>query len=640
MNNKFYITTSIAYASKKPHVGNTYEVVFADAIARFKRLKGFDVFFCTGTDEHGLKIEELARKNSTEPQKYVDDISQQIKCIWDKMGVSYDCFIRTTNKSHVKAVRDIFRKLYENGDIYKSKYEGWYCVPCESFWTDGQLIDGKCPDCAREVRKTKEDAYFFKTSKYVDRLVQYIKNNMDFIAPKSRENEIVNNFLKPGLQDLCVSRNSFKWGISVDFDPDHVVYVWLDALVNYITALGYDIYEPGQQFKKFWPADLHIIGKDILRFHTIYWPMILMALDLPMPKRIFGHPWLLAGESKMSKSVGNVMYADDLCELFSVDSLRFYLLSAMPYAHDGSITYKNIISTFNSDLANTLGNLVKRTFDMIHKYFDGVLPEPDAEGGVDDDLRSFALESVEKYENLMDECKVSEAVFVVMSLARRCNKYIDETAPWLLAKTDESRKRLKTILYNLAESIRFIGVMLLPIMPKVAGDILDKIHSFNNDFSFLKSFGILKANVKIEKSDVLFQRIDESKKLDEIKKFNENVYGNSTKLPENVVTIEDFSKVDLKVFEVLDCEKIEKSRKLLKLRLSGANEIRQVVSGIAKWYEPCDLIGKKVVVVSNLKPVKLCGEESQGMILAADVNENEARVLFVDESVPNGSSIH
>ncbi len=640
MNKKFYITTAITYASRKPHVGNTYEIIFSDAIARFKRMQGYDVHFCTGTDEHGQKIEELAKKEGIEPKKYVDMISSQIKEIWDKMNASYDTFIRTTDKHHIDVVQKIFKKLYDNGDIYLSKYEGWYCIPCESFWTDTQLVDGKCPDCHRKVNKTKEDAYFFRMSKYQGKLMKYIRDNIDFIMPKSRENEIINNFLKPGLQDLCISRKSFKWGIPVSFDPDHVVYVWLDALVNYITAIGYDPDRSSDKFQNLWPADLHVIGKDILRFHTVYWPIILMALDLPLPKQIFGHPWLLAGTSKMSKSVGNVMYADDLSELFSVDAIRFYLLSSMPYSHDGSITYDTIISTWNSELANTLGNLVKRTCDMICKYFDGVIPEVDVETELDDELKSFCVSSFKKYEKLMNEYKVSDAIFAVMSLARRANKYIDETTPWILIKDTKDHGRLKTVLYNLMESIRFISVMLKPIMPQAAEDILKQICSDYNSFDSLKQFGKLKSGVKIEKPQILFNRIDEAKKLKEIEQFNHDNNAELESLPENLITINDFSKVSLKVFEVLECEKLKKSKKLLKLYLDGGNKQIQVVSGIANWYEPEALIGKKVIVVANLKPAKICGEESQGMILAADASEDDVRVIFVDSSVPNGSEIH
>lgn len=640
MNKKFYITTAITYASRKPHVGNTYEIIFSDAIARFKRMQGYCVHFCTGTDEHGQKIEELAKKEGIAPQKYVDMISSQIKGIWDKMNISYDTFIRTTDKYHVDVVQKIVKKLYDKGDIYLSKYEGWYCVPCESFWTDSQLVDGKCPDCHRKVNRTKEDSYFFKMSKYQSKLIQHIKNNAGFIMPKSREKEIINNFLKQGLQDLCISRNSFKWGIPVSFDPDHVVYVWLDALVNYITAIGYDPNKPSDKFKNVWPADLHVIGKDILRFHTIYWPIILMALDLPLPKQIFGHPWLLAGESKMSKSIGNVMYADDLSELFSVDAIRFYLLNSMPYSHDGSITYDTIISTWNSELANTLGNLVKRTCDMICKYFNSVIPAVDVETELDDELKAFAISSFEKYEKLMDEYKVSDAIFVVMSLARRSNKYIDETTPWLLIKNEQDHGKLQTVLYNLMECIRFIGVMLKPIMPKIAEDILNQICSDDNSFDSLKQFGILKSGIKIEKPQILFNRIDEDKKLKEIEQLNKEFKTGSESLPENIITIKDFSKVSLKVFEVVECAKIKKSKKLLKLCLDGGNEKRQVVSGISEWYEPDDLVGRKVIVVVNLKPAKLCGEESQGMILAADASEDDVRVIFVDSSIPNGSDIH
>lgn len=637
MGEKFYLTTAITYASRKPHIGNTYEIILTDAIARFKRMQGFDVHFCTGTDEHGQKVEDLAKNEALKPQQYVDRVSSEIKRIWDLMGSSYDTFIRTTDKYHVKTVQKIFNKLYNQGDIYKGKYKGWYCVPCESFWTDNQLVGGKCPECGREVKKTEEDAYFFRMSKYQDRLMEHIKNNCDFIVPKSRENEMINNFLKPGLQDLCVSRTSFKWGIPVDFDPKHVVYVWIDALANYITAIGYDPDNPSEEFKKLWPADLHVIGKDILRFHTIYWPIMLMALDLPLPKKIFGHPWLLSGESKMSKSVGNVIYADELSEMFSVDAVRFYLLSNMPYAQDGSITYENIIATWNSELANTLGNLVKRTGDMIYKYFDGVVPNPGIEQELDKNLKDFAMSAFEKYISLMDSFKTADAIDCIMSLARRCNKYIDETAPWVLIKDESKHEMLATVLYNLLEGIRFISVMLLPIMPTTADEILNQIGNPARTFESLKSFGSIKSGIKIKKPKVLFSRLDEEKKLKEIEdKISAN---NKKSTPENVITIDQFSNVELKVFEVISCEKIEKSKKLLKLQLDGGNEKRQVVSGISAWYEPEELVGKKVIVVSNLKPVKLCGELSQGMILSADISEDDVKVIFVDKSVPNGTKL-
>ncbi|MDE5600750.1 MAG: methionine--tRNA ligase [Oscillospiraceae bacterium] len=637
MGEKFYLTTAITYASRKHQKGNTYEIILTDAIARFKRMQGFDVHFCTGTDEHGQKVEDLAKNEGLKPQQYVDRVSSEIKRIWDLMESSYDTFIRTTDKHHVKTVQKIFNKLYNQGDIYKDKYKGWYCVPCESFWTDNQLVDGKCPECGREVKKTEEDAYFFRMSKYQDRLMEHIKNNRDFIVPKSRENEMINNFLKPGLQDLCVSRTSFKWGIPVDFDSKHVVYVWIDALANYITAIGYDPDNPSEEFKKLWPADLHVIGKDILRFHTIYWPIMLMALGLPLPKKIFGHPWLLSGESKMSKSIGNVIYADELSEMFSVDAVRFYLLSNMPYAQDGSITYENIIATWNSELANTLGNLVKRTGDMIYKYFDGVAPNPGSEQELDKNLKDFAMSAFTKYIDLMDSFKTADAIDCIMAVARRCNKYIDETTPWLLIKDESKHEMLATVLYNLLEGIRFISVMLLPIMPTTADEILNQIGNPTKTFESLKSFGNIKSGIKIKKPKVLFSRLDEEKKLKEIE--NAISVKNEKIKPENVITIDKFSNVELKVYEVIYCEKIEKSKKLLKLQLDGGNEKRQVVSGISAWYEPEELVGKKVIVVSNLKPVKLCGELSQGMILSADISEDDVKVIFVDTSVPNGTKL-
>lgn len=642
MKEKFYLTTAIAYASRKPHIGNTYEIVFADAIARFKRMQGYDVHFVTGTDEHGQKVEELAKEADISPQEYVDGVSKEIKAIWDLMGATYDTFIRTTDDYHEKIVQKIFKKLYDQGDIYKSEYEGLYCVPCESFFTETQLVDGKCPDCGRPVVPTKEEAYFFKMSKYQDRLMEHIQSHPEFIQPKSRENEMVNNFLKPGLQDLCVSRTSFSWGVPVDFDPKHVVYVWLDALTNYITALGYDPDGSSETFQKYWPADLHIIGKDILRFHTIYWPIMLMALDLPLPKQIFGHPWLLSGQDKMSKSLGNVIYADDLSRQFSMEAVRFYLLSEMPYAQDGTITYENIIARYNSELANTLGNLVNRTVTMVNKYFDGVVCEPVASEELDGQLASAALAAVERFVSCMNEYKTADAIGAVMGFARRCNKYIDETMPWALAKDEEKRERLGTVLYNLLEGIRYIAVMLTPFMPDTAKDILGQINTEIDTLDSLKQFGQLKAGAVVGQPKVLFGRIDEAKKLEELmaEAAKNQAPSKEEEVPQGVViSIDDFAKVELCVAQIKECEKVEKADKLLKLQLDDGKGGRQVVSGIAKWYTPEELIGKKVIVVSNLKPAKLRGIESQGMILAADGSKKEAKVLFVDESIPNGAKI-
>lgn len=648
MKEKFYLTTAIAYASRKPHIGNTYEIVFADAVARFKRMQGYDVHFVTGTDEHGQKVEDLAKESGISPKQYVDSVAGEIKTIWDLMDSTYDTFIRTTDDYHERVVQKIFKKLYDQGDIYKSEYQGLYCVPCESFFTETQLVDGKCPDCGREVVPTKEEAYFFKMSKYQDRLMEYIEQHPDFIQPKSRENEMVNNFLKPGLQDLCVSRTSFTWGVQVDFDPKHVVYVWLDALVNYITAIGYDPEGSSELFEKEWPADLHIIGKDILRFHTIYWPIFLMALDLPLPKQIFGHPWLLSGQDKMSKSVGNVIYADDLVRQFgSVDAVRFYLLSAMPYAQDGSITYENVISRFNSELANTLGNLVNRTVTMVGKYFDGVIPAPTAKAPLDEELSSMAKETVAKFDGQMNALKTSDAIDTVMAFARRCNKYIDETMPWALAKDEAQTERLGTVLYNLLEGIRFIAVLLTPFMPTTAAEILTQINAPDSDYASLKEFGGIRAGDKVGQPRVLFGRIDEAKKLAEIQaeiesklpKKEEKKAEKQQGAPAGIIAIDDFAKVSLRVAQIKECEKVAKSDKLLRLILDDGEGSRQVVSGIAKWYSPEELVGKKVIIVANLKPVKLRGVESQGMILAADVEDGAAKVLFVDDSVPAGAKI-
>ncbi len=653
MAEKFYLTTAITYTSRKPHIGNTYEIVLSDAIVRFKRMLGYDVYFLTGTDEHGQKIEGNAVQNNMTPKEYVDRVAGEVRAIWDLMNSSYDQFIRTTDDFHVKSVQKIFKKLYDQGDIYKSSYEGNYCVACESFFTDTQLADGCCPDCGGPVKLTKEEAYFFKMSKYQDRLMQYIEEHPDFICPESRKREMVNNFLKPGLQDLCVSRTSFKWGIPVTFDEKHVIYVWIDALSNYITALGYDTDGSGELYKKYWPADVHVIGKDILRFHTIYWPIILMALGEPLPKQVFGHPWLLSGVDKMSKSKGNVMYADDLVRHFTVDGMRYYLLSEMPYAQDGTITYQNIITRYNSDLANTLGNLVNRTVAMVHKYFGGVLTKP--AGGpdaLDQDLMSVAANAVAKYEALMSAYKTADALDVIMDVARRSNKYIDETTPWALAKDEARHGRLAAVLYNLAEAIRYIAVMIAPLLPQTGAEILKQLGSPVSDYASLKAFGAIPTGAKVGEAAPLFTRLDEAKKLEEIDAENQaRRQETAAKQPEpkneskpeqsgipGIITIEDFAKVELCTAEIKDCVPVEKSDKLLKLTLDDGRGGRQVVSGIAQWYKPEELIGKKIIVVANLKPAKLRGVESNGMILAADAI-GRANVIFIDASVPNGSKV-
>lgn len=648
MSEKFYITTAIAYTSKKPHIGNTYEVVLTDAIARYRRLKGDDVYFLTGTDEHGQKIEESARELGIPPKEYVDKIAGEVRSIWDMMNSSYDQFIRTTDENHERVIQKIFRKLYEQGDIYKGEYKGLYCVACESFFTENQVEDGKCPDCGKVVDETSEEAYFFKMTKYQDKLMKHIEENPNFIVPESRKKEMINNFLKPGLQDLCVSRTSFTWGIPVDFDPKHVVYVWIDALSNYITALGYDPDGSSDLFKKYWPCDIHVIGKDILRFHTIYWPIMLMALDVPLPKQVFGHPWLLFGKDKMSKSKGNVLYADDIVNLFSVDATRYYLLSEMPYANDGTITYETFIARFNSDLANTLGNLVNRTIAMSHKYFDGHVENANVAQEIDNELIDLCVKTYNDFNTNMDNLRISDTIESIMNLARRSNKYIDETAPWVLAKDEENHARLKTVLFNLTESIRYIAVMLSPFMPETSERIFAQLNCKAKRVSSLEVFGSSSLN-KVGEGIPLFNRIDEAKKMEEIIALNEqNELKNSKAEPKDSeknqvegvqIGIEDFQKVSLAVAEILSCEKVKKSDKLYKLTLNDGNGNRQVVSGIAKWYSENDLIGKKIIVVSNLKPVMLRGVESNGMILAADCSQDDVKVIFVDDSIPAGSKI-
>ena len=643
---KFYITTAIAYTSRKPHIGNSYEIVMTDAIARYKRLQGYDVFFQTGTDEHGQKIEEIAAAEGITPKQHVDRVAGEIREICDLLNTTYDKFIRTTDPDHERVIQKIFKKLYDQGDIYKGHYEGMYCTPCESFWTESQLVDGKCPDCGREVKPAREEAYFLKLSKYQKQLEEYIETNENFIYPESRKKEMLNNFIKPGLQDLCVSRTSFKWGIPVDFDPKHVVYVWLDALANYITGIGYDPDGSSEQYKKYWPADVHIIGKDIVRFHTIYWPIMLMALGEPLPKQVFGHPWLLFGTDKMSKSRGNVIYADDLVDLFGVDAVRYYLLAEMPYASDGSITYENMIERYNADLANALGNLVNRTIAMTNKYFDGVVQPGDVTEELDGELKALAVETVGKVDKLLSEYRVSDTLDAIFTLAKRCNKYIDETAPWALAKDESKKARLGTVLYNLLESIRFVAVLLSPFLPETSEKILAQINTDIKDYDSLSAFGALKAGTVVGKAEPLFARIDAKEMLEKIEARAEAAQEAAKEENAEVeeaeglakIGIEDFSKVELKVAEIKDCEPVKKAKKLLKLTLDdGSKTPRTVASGIAKWYKPEELIGHKVIVVSNLKPAVLCGVESNGMILAADAGD-EAKVVFVD-GMPNGAKI-
>lgn len=641
---KFYITTAIAYTSKKPHIGNSYEIVLTDAIARYRRLMGDNVYFLTGTDEHGQKIEDCAKDSGVTPKEYVDGIAGEIRAICDLLNTTYDQFIRTTDESHEKAVQKIFKKLYAQGDIYKSKYEGMYCVPCESFFTQGQLENGKCPDCGREVIPSSEEAYFLRLSKYQRQLENYIEQNPDFIYPESRKKEMLNNFIKPGIQDLCVSRSSFSWGIPVEFDPGHVIYVWIDALSNYITALGYDPDAPGELYKTYWPADVHVIGKDILRFHTIYWPIMLMALGEPLPKKVFGHPWLLFGADKMSKSRGNVIYADTLAKLFGVDAVRYYLLSEMPYAADGSITYETVIDRYNAFLANTLGNLVNRTVAMAHKYFGGTLPEAREEKEIDAQLQSVALESAQKVAQRMETFRVADALEEIFALAHRSNKYIDETMPWLLAKDEEKKPRLATVLYHLLESIRFLAVQLQPFLPETAEKIFAQICSEQKDFDSLRQFGALPLTQSVGEASPLFERIDKEKMLKEIEASQEETApaaGNADVVPVGIAQIgfDDFMQVELRIAQITACEPIKRAKKLLQLTLDdGSGTARTVVSGIAPWYAPQNLIGRKIILIANLKPAVLCGVESQGMILAADCAENDVQVIFVD-TLPVGARV-
>ncbi len=635
---KYYITTAIAYSSGKPHIGNVYEIVLADAIARYKRMTGYDVRFQTGTDEHGQKIEEKAKAAGKTPQQFVDDATAVIKEQFDLMNLSYDKFMRTTDPYHEAQVQKMFKKLYEQGDIYKSEYEGWYCTPCESFYTESQLVDGKCPDCGRPVQKAKEEAYFFRMSKYADRLMKHIEENPHFIQPESRKNEMVNNFIKPGLQDLCVSRTSFKWGIPVDFDPKHVVYVWIDALTNYITGLGYDLdgnHDP--LFNEYWPADVHLIGKDILRFHTIYWPIMLMALDVELPKQVFGHPWLLVGEGKMSKSKGNVIYTDELVKYFGVDAVRYIMLHEMPFAQDGTVTYELIIERINSDLANILGNLVNRTVSMTNKYFGGAVTNPKAAEPVDDDLIQMATALKDRVEKCMNELKVQDSLDEIIAVLRRSNKYIDETMPWALAKDEAKKDRLATVLYNLLESIRICAVILSAYLPETSERILNQIGTAKRDVDSIETFGALETDIHvIAKPEILFARIDEKEMLERIEADHAKPVVKVSKLPE--ITIDDFAKVEMVVGQVVSCEKHPKADKLLVSQIDIGGEIRQVVSGIASNYKPEQMVGKKVIVVINLKPAMLRGVESQGMILAGS-DGKLIEVLEVEKLMP-GVSVH
>ena len=644
---KFYLTTAIAYASRKPHFGNTYEIIMADAFARFQRQMGKDVFLCTGTDEHGQKIEDYAKAAGTTPKEYVDRVAGEIKGIWDLMGSSHDYFIRTTDDYHERAVAKIFKKFYDKGDIYKGYYEGWYCTPCESFFTDTQAEGGKCPDCGREVVKAKEEAYFFRMSKYADRLMKHIEDNPGFIEPESRKKEMVNNFLKAGLQDLCVSRTSFTWGIQVDFDPKHVVYVWLDALTNYITAIGYDpdksFEEQSESFKKYWPADVHIIGKDILRFHTIYWPIFLMALDLPLPKKVFGHPWFNSGNDKMSKSKGNVIYADELAEYFSVDGVRYYALAEMPYNSDGTITYENVLTRYNNDLANNLGNLVSRTHAMCTKYFGGIVPKCTDLRAIDAELLNAILDGVKEAKELMASYHVSDSLDSIFTALRRANKYIDETTPWILAKDESEKPRLATVIYNLLETVRIAAVALTPYMPSTAEKIFSILGTDKKDYSTATTFGHLESGKPLGVSEVLFARVDEKKLFEEIeaKRAAAEAAEKAVAEPddrEEEIAFEDFGKVELRVAQIIACEPIPKAKKLLKLQVDLGFEKRQVVSGIAKFYTPDELIGKKVILVCNLKPAKLCGVDSYGMLLAS--GEDEVKVAFLDPEAKNGDRVH
>ena len=662
----YYITTAIAYTSGKPHIGNTYEIVLADSIARYKRFQGYNVRFQTGTDEHGQKIELKAAEAGITPKEFVDNVAGEIKRIWDLMDTSYDKFIRTTDEYHEKQVKKIFKKLYDKGDIYKGHYEGMYCTPCESFWTESQLVDGKCPDCGREVKPAKEEAYFFKMSKYADRLIEHINTHPEFIQPVSRKNEMMNNFLLPGLQDLCVSRTSFKWGIPVDFDERHVVYVWLDALTNYITGLGYDVDgNNGELFNEFWPADLHLIGKDIIRFHTIYWPIFLMALDLPLPKQVFGHPWLLQGDGKMSKSKGNVIYADDLVDMFGVDAVRFFVLHEMPFENDGVITWELLVERMNSELANTLGNLVNRTISMSNKYFGGVVNNAGVNEPVDDDLKKVVLDTPAKVDAKMDELRVADAMTEIFNLFKRCNKYIDETMPWALAKDESKKERLETVLYNLVEGILIGAQLLEPFMPRTAQRIREQLGAQPRTREELDVFGRYPSGNKvIDTPEILFARLDVKEVMEKVEVIREKqkaaagveASGNGAEgkqedaaaeqseegidveaLPE--ITIDDFFKVQLQIGQIIKCEEVPKSKKLLCSQVKIGSQVRQIVSGIKAHYSAEEMVGKKVVVVTNLKPAKLAGILSEGMLLCAEDADGKLSLLTAEKDMPSGASI-
>ena len=653
----YYITTAIAYTSGKPHIGNTYEIVLADAIARFKREQGYDVFFQTGTDEHGQKIELKAEEAGVSPQEYVDKVAGEVKRIWDKMNTSYDKFIRTTDDYHVKQVQKIFKKMYDKGDIYKGSYEGWYCTPCESFWTESQLKDGCCPDCGRPVKKAEEEAYFFRMSKYADRLIKHINEHPEFIQPVSRKNEMMNNFLLPGLQDLCVSRTSFSWGIPVDFDPKHVVYVWLDALTNYITGLGYDVDgENGELYKKYWPADLHLIGKDIIRFHTIYWPIFLMSLDLPLPKQVFGHPWLLMADGKMSKSKGNVLYADTLADFFGVDAVRYFVLHEMPFDNDGSISWELMVERYNSDLANILGNLVSRTISMSNKYFGGIVETNDASEEPDEDLINTVLDCAEKAEKKMDELRVADAITEIFNIFRRSNKYIDETMPWALAKDEDKKERLKTVLYNLTESITIGASLLTSFMPETAEKILKELNTEKRAVWDMDTFGLYPNGNKVtEKPEMLFARLDLNEVMKKVEEMMPKASDNEAKAEtaddsadesaplthKELIEYDDFAKLELRIGEIIACEEVPKSKKLLKETIKLGSETRTVLSGIKKWYKPEDMVGKKVLVVCNLAPRKIAGIESQGMVLAAEDESGEMLSLLTPDNkdMPSGAEV-
>lgn len=665
MNNKgkFYMTTAIAYTSGKPHIGNTYEIVLADAIARYRRLEGYDVYFQTGTDEHGQKIEEKAEKANITPKEYVDGVAGEVKRIWDLMNTSYDSFVRTTDADHEKQVQKIFKKLYDKGDIYKSAYEGLYCTPCESFWTESQLVDGKCPDCGRDVKPAKEEAYFFKMSKYADRLIEHINTHPEFIQPVSRKNEMMNNFLLPGLQDLCVSRTSFSWGIPVDFDPKHVVYVWLDALTNYITKIGYDAEgDSAELFHKNWPAELHLIGKDIIRFHTIYWPIFLMALDLPLPKQVFGHPWLLQGGDKMSKSKGNVIYADDMAELFGVDATRYFVLHEMPFENDGIITWELVIERFNSDLANVLGNLVNRTVSMSNKYFDGVVASTGVTGEVDEDLKAVVTGARDKVTKKMESLRVADAISEVFAVFKRCNKYIDETTPWVLAKEEASQDRLSEVLYNLVESITVAASLLYSFLPETAGKIAGQLNTTLRAFDELDQFGLYESGKKVvEKPEILFARLDPKEvmpKVEAIREIQKKEFEKEQGIESDAETVaeeneksvidieakaeieyDDFMKMQFQVGEILSCEAVEKSKKLLCSQVKVGSQIKQIVSGIRKYYTPEEMVGKKVMVLVNLKPAKLAGVLSEGMLLCAEDAEGNLALMTPEKTMPAGAEI-